>query len=81
MIAKAAWLILALGGIAYTIFGANQLYNILQKSDPGTAGGGSMIAAGVVPVCLGLIATIVGIQRAFGKPKAEPSENDSDESP
>lgn len=59
----------SLGGL-YAIFGIVQLVRTLLETNPGTAYGGSSIAASVVPVCLGLIVCVACFQRSFRKPKS-----------
>jgi len=65
---KAVLLIIgSLGGL-YAAFGIVQLIRLLSESDPGTAYGVTNIAAGVVPVCLGLVVCLLCFQKAFRKP-------------
>jgi len=59
----------SLGGL-YAVFGIVQLIRTLLEANPSTAYGGSIIAASVVPVCLGLIVCLICFQRAFRKPKS-----------
>lgn len=54
-----------LGGL-YAVFGIVQLIRTFQEANPG----GSIIAASVVPVCLGLIVCLACFQRAFRKPQS-----------
>ena len=63
-------LLIVIGSLAavYTLFGIIQFIGILSQSNPGTAGGGTHIAAGIVPVCVGALVCIVCFQRALRKP-------------
>jgi hypothetical protein len=53
----------------YTMVGIVQLLGILLKSDPGTTQGASLTAAGVVPVCIGLLVAVICFKSAFSKVK------------
>ncbi len=57
----------SLGGL-YAAFGIVQFIGGLLESNPATPYGAANLAAGVVPVCLGLILCLVCFQRAFRKP-------------
>ena len=63
---RIVWILLGLAGIAYTGFGVVQFFDILSESNPASAGGGSRIVAGVLPVLLGVIATLIGFKKALG---------------
>ena len=58
----------SLGGL-YAVAGGSLFIRTMITSDPGTAYGGSTIAASVLPLCLGLIVCIACFQKAFQKPK------------
>ena len=60
---KIVWVILGLAGFAYAGFGINQFVDIYSQSDPGSAGGGSRIAAGLLPVLVGVIVCLVGFKK------------------
>ncbi len=53
-----------LGGL-YAAAGAFQLVRVLWSTDSASANGGSMTAAAVLPICLGLIVCLACLQRAF----------------
>ena len=77
---KIVWIVLGLAGFVFAGFGINQFVDIFSQSDPGSAGGGSRIAAGLLPVLVGTIVCLVGFKKAFEKPKAPtPPENDSEQ--
>lgn len=63
--------LIAIGALAalYTVAGIVQFIGILLKSDPSSAYGASMTAAGIVPICLGLLVALVCFKNAFGKTK------------
>jgi hypothetical protein len=65
---KAVLIILgSLGGL-YAAVGIVQFIRTLLTINPGTVFGGAMIAASVVPICLGLALCLFCFQRAFRKP-------------
>ena len=57
----------SLGGL-YAAVAIVQFIRTMTQSNPGTVGGGTNIAASVVPVCLGVIVCAVCFQRAFKAP-------------
>jgi len=68
---KAVLIVIGSLGALYAAFGIVQFIQTLLESNPGTAYGGANIAASVVPVCLGLIISLVCFQRAFRKPPSK----------
>jgi hypothetical protein len=64
-------LLLIIGSLAaiYTAVALVQMIRTFATANPGSAIGGSQLAASVFPVCLGLIVAVVCFQKAFQKPK------------
>jgi hypothetical protein len=56
----------ALGGL-YALVGVVQMVGVLFSASPQTTEGASSLAAGIVPVCLGLIVCVVCFRSAFRK--------------
>ena len=66
---KAVLIIIGTLGGLYAAFGIVLFVQSLLANDPGTAYGGSEIAASLVPPCLGLAVCLACFQAAFRKPK------------
>lgn len=55
-------------GALYTFFAIIQLIGTLMTANAGSAYGGASIGASVVPVCFGLIISLICFRGAFRKP-------------
>ena len=64
---KAVLIVLGSLGALYAAAGIVQLVGVLLHVRAGTTYGGAVIAASVVPVCLGLAVCLFCFQRAFRK--------------
>ena len=66
----------SLGGL-YAVAAVAEFIKAVKTNNPGTAYGGTEIAASFVPVCLGLIVCLACFQRALRKPSTKLDESEA----
>jgi hypothetical protein len=64
---KVVLIVIGVLASVYCMFGILQFIRIFTASDPGSVGGGTNIAAGILPVCLGGVLALICFKKAFKK--------------